>query len=228
MRLRLALPVLGLLPALLLAQRTARPATPVTAPPASLDTAFITVSSQRVTTGGLPGSALTTSPANSIYLYATDSVGTAHYVMDTVVFQIVSSDTTVIKPTQRYVRVPTGQYYITAGYSYFGPGTATLTISDSAGSGYGSVTTNAVTVTGPSLLFSTTGVMYGMRQRGGPNDIYVYTQNNVASATTVNLISTDPAVATVPASVTIPAASNYAYFTVTAKDTVGTIQIQAN
>ena len=191
------------------------------------DTAFIRVGSQRLTVSGLPGTALTTSPASSVTLYATDSVGTSHYVMDTVVVQVTSSDTTVIKPTLRYVRILPGQYYVTSGFSYFGPGTANLTFTDSAGSGYGSVSTNSVTVTGPSLIFSNTNAMYGMRQRGSATDYYVYTQNNVASNTTVNLVSTDTRVATVPASVTIPAGSYYAYFTITAQDTVGTIQVQA-
>ncbi|MCX5762290.1 MAG: Ig-like domain-containing protein, partial [Gemmatimonadetes bacterium] len=191
------------------------------------DTAFIRVGPQRLTVSGLPGTALTTSPSGSVTVYATDSVGNAHYSMDTVVVRVTSSDTTVIKPTLAYVRIPKGLYYISAGYSYFGPGTASLTFTDSAGSGYGSVTTNSVTVTGPSLIFSNTNAMYGMRQRGGTSDYYVYTQNNVASNTTVNLVSTDTRVATVPASVTIPAGSYYAYFTITAQDTVGTIQVQA-
>ena len=191
------------------------------------DTAFIRVGPQRLTVSGLPGTALTTNSPSSVNLYATDSIGTAHYVMDTVVVQVTSSDTTVIKPTLRYVRIPPGQYYVASGYSYFGPGTANLTFTDSAGSGYGSVITNSVTVTGPSLIFSSTSAMYGMRQRGSSTDYYVYTQNNVASATTVNLLSTDTRVATVPASVTIPAGLNYAYFTMTAQDTVGTIQVQA-
>ena len=174
------------------------------------DTAFIRVGPQRLTVSGLPGTALTTSPSGSVTVYATDSVGNAHYSMDTVVVRVTSSDTTVIKPTLAYVRIPKGLYYISAGYSYFGPGTASLTFTDSAGSGYGSVTTNSVTVTGPSLIFSNTNAMYGMRQRGSSTDYYVYTQNNVASNTTVNLVSTDTRVATVPASVTIPAGSYYA------------------
>ena len=192
------------------------------------DTAVIRIGPQRLTTSGLPGSALTTSSPTTSTVYATDSIGNGHYILDTLTIRVVSSDTTVIKPTQQYVRIPRGQYYIAAGYAYFGPGTATLTFTDSAGSGYGSVTTNTVTVTGPSLLFNNTNAMYGMRQKGGPNDYYVYTQNNVATNTTVNLVSTATRVATVPASVVIPAGSYYAYFTITALDTLGTIQIQAS
>ena len=162
-------------------------------------------------------------------MYATDSLGNGHYVLDTLVLRVTSSDTTVIKPTQRVVKIPRGQYYFDAGYSFFGPGTASLTFADTTGAGYGSTSTGTITVTGPSLNFSSTSAMYGMRQTGtGSGDYYIYTQNSVASNTTVNLVSTDTRVATVPASVTIPAGSNYAYFNITAKDTVGTIQIQAN
>ena len=107
-------------------------------------------------------------------------------------------------------------------------GTASITYSDSAGSGYLPVTTNAVTVTGPSLAFYNGSTVLGMRQHGGTNSSYVYTPNAVASPLVVNLVSTDTRVATVPASVTIPAGNNYAYFDITAQDTVGTIQIQAS
>jgi len=199
-----------------------------TAPGYLPDTAFIRVSPVKLTNSGLPSTGLTTNSPSTVTVYATDSVGNGHYLLDTLSLIVTSSDTTVIKPTQRVVKIPRGQYYIAAGYSYFGPGTATLTFTDTTGAGYASTTTNVITVTGPSLNFSYTSAMYGMRQRGGSTDYYVYTQNNVASNTTVNLVSTDTRVATVPASVTIPAGSYYAYFTITALDTVGTIQIQAN
>jgi len=39
------------------------------------DTAFFTVSSPKLTTGGLPGSTTTTNPPITVYVYATDSVG---------------------------------------------------------------------------------------------------------------------------------------------------------
>ena len=56
------------------------------------DTAFVTVTTPRFTTSGLPGSTTTTNPPIGINVYATDSVGTAHYAMDTVVVAAVSSD----------------------------------------------------------------------------------------------------------------------------------------
>ena len=98
--------------------------------------------------------------------------------MDTVVVRVTSSDTTVVKPTH-FVRIRR-QYYISA---QAWPGRTHVHRLGRAGAGIGA--TNG-TVTGPSLLFSNTSAMYGMRQRSSASDYYVYTQNNVASATTVN------------------------------------------
>jgi hypothetical protein len=194
------------------------------------DTAIVKVSSVKLGYGGgLPGNAQTTSGASTLYVYAFDSTNNARYVLDTVTVMLTSSDTTVIKPAQRYVKIFRGEYYKTFQVNYFGPGSAFITMSDSAGSGYASVNSNTVTVTGPSLLFSSTTAMYGMRQSGpSGGEHYVYTQNNVATNTTVTLTSSAPNVASVPASVVIPAGSNYVYFKITAQDTVGTIQITAN
>jgi hypothetical protein len=201
----------------------------VSAPGYSPDTAFIRVSSPRLYYGGgLPSNAATTNPPVTVTIYATDSTNNAHYAMDTLVIRAVSSDTTVIKPAQQYFRLIKGNYYVQPQIQYVGPGTASITYSDSAGTGYASTTTNTVTVTGPSLVFGGTTARYGMRQRGSATDYYIYTQNNVASPVTVTLTSSAPVVATVPATVTIPTGSYYAYFTITAQDTVGTIQITAS
>jgi hypothetical protein len=67
-----------------------------------------------------------------------------------------------------------------------------------------------------------------MRQTTGNSGSYVYIPNAATSPLTVNLVSSSTRVATVPASVTIPTGQNYAYFTVTAQDTLGTIQVQAS
>ncbi len=198
----------------------------ITAPGYLPDTAYVQVTSPKLYPGGISSTALTTTPQQSAAVYVTDSLNNSHYSLDTVVVRVTSSDTTVLKPTQQYVRILPGASYVYSYYNYFGPGTASLTFTDSAGV-RGSVTTNTVTVTGPSLLFNTSSTMLGMRQTSSNSGFYVYTQNNVASPVTVNLVSTDPRVATVPSSVTIPAGSYYAYFGVTALDTVGTIQIQA-
>jgi len=191
------------------------------------DTAFVTVTSPRLTNGGLPGTGLTTGAPITVTVYTTDSVGTAHYASDTLVVMAVSSDTTVIRPTQPFFRILKDAYYAQPTVTIVGPGTASITYSDSANTGYSPTTTNAITITGPSLLLANGSPVLGMRQHGGTNSSYVYTQNNVATPLVVNLVATDPRVASVPATVTIPVNSNIAYFDVTALDTVGTIQIQA-
>jgi hypothetical protein len=191
------------------------------------DTAFVTVTSPRLTASGLPGSTTTTNPPIGSYVYATDSLGSGHYTSDTVVVRAVSSDTTVIQPTQPFFRILKNDYYAYTTVTIVGPGTGSITYSDSALTGYAPITTNAITVTGPSLFLSNGSPVLGMRQRSFSNYNYVYTQNAVAAPLVVNLLSTGTRVATVPATVTIPATLNYAYFDVTAQDTVGTIQIQA-
>ena len=191
------------------------------------DTAYITVTTPRFTHSGMPGSTTTTNPPIGVYVYTADSLGTGHYALDTVVVRAVSSDTIILRPVQPFFRIPRGAYYAQTTVSVIGPGTANMTYSDSAGTGYLPTTTNSVTVTGPSLALSNGATMLGMRQHAGTTSSYVHVPNNVAAPLVVNLISTDTRVATVPASVTIPAGSYYAYFDVTAQDTVGTIQIQA-
>ena len=191
------------------------------------DTAFVRVTSPRFTSSNLPGSTTTTAPPFLVAVYAADSLGSAHYASDSVVVAAVSSDTTVIGPRHPFFRLPKDAYYVYDTVLVVGPGSATMTYSDSAGTGYGPTTTNAVTVTGPALQLANGSPVLGMRQRGGTNSSYVYTPNTVATALVVNLLSTGTRVATVPATVTIPVNQNYAYFEVTAQDTVGTIQIQA-
>lgn len=193
------------------------------------DTAFVTVTTPMFTIGGLPSSATTTSPPTTLTLYAADSAGNTHYASDTVVVRAVSSDSNVIRPGQPYFRVLKDSYYANPTVQYIGPGTATVTYSDSANSGYRPATTGSVTVTGPSLAIGGSNPgMLGTGQHTSPQAYYVAAPNNVGTPLTVNLVSTGTRVATVPASVTIPAGSNYAYFTITAQDTIGTVQIQAS
>ncbi len=191
------------------------------------DTAYVTVTSTRFAANGIPGSLTTTSPPFFGTVYTADSVGTAHYSLDTVVVQVVSSDSNVIRPVRAFWRILPGGYFAQDSVLVIGPGTASLTYSDSAATGYLPATTNTVSVTGPSLAISNSTPRLGMRQTGGTNSAYVYAPNNVAADLVVNLVSTDTQVVTVPASVTIPAGSYFAYFPITSRDTVGTIQIQA-
>ena len=191
-------------------------------------TAYVTVTTPKFTTGGLPGSTTTTNPPITLTVYATDSIGNAHYTMDTVVVQAVSSDTTVLKVTSAYFRILKNTYYAQDSVIVVGPGSASVTFSDSANSGYQPVTTNTMTVTGPSLSLSSSSLVLGNRQTTGTSGIYVQVPNNVTTPLVVTLTSTGTTVATVPATVTIPTGLYYAYFTVTGMDTIGTVQIKAN
>jgi len=189
------------------------------------DTAVVRITTPRFYFCCLSSSYTTTNPPVTVTVYAADSLNNTHQVLDTVVVSAVSSDSTVIRPTQPSFRILPNAVYAQPTVTFVGPGTANITYSDSAGTGYQPVTTGNVTVTGPSLAFANGAPMLGMRQHEGGS--YVYTPNNVASDLTVNLVSTDPRVVSVPVSVTIPAGSYYAYFDVAALDTVGTIQVQA-
>ena len=199
----------------------------VSAPGYLPDTAFVRVSTPRFVTYGLPGSTTTTSPPLTATIYPADSLGNGHYASDTVVVAAVSSDTTVLRPVQPFFRLVQDASYAQTTINVVGPGTASITFSDSAGTGYQPTTTNTVTATGPALSLSWGSRQLGMRQTDGPSSGYVYVPNNVATPLVVNLVSTDTRVVTVPASVTIPTGSYYAYFPITAMDTIGTIQVQA-
>ena len=192
------------------------------------DTAYVRVSTPRFIMGSFPTSGTTTNPPASVSVYAADSSSTAHLVNDTIVVHAVSSDSNIIKPTAAYFRILKDAYYANSGFQFIGAGTATITYSDSANTGYRSVTSPAVTVTGPSLSIAGTNPgMLGTGQHTSSGQYYVYLPNAVGAPLTVSLVSTDPRVASVDASVTVPAGQSYAYFTITARDTIGTVQIQA-
>jgi hypothetical protein len=200
-----------------------------TAPDYLPDTAIVIVTSTRLVASGIPGSATTTSPPTSFTVYATDSLGTAHYVIDTVVVAVASTDNAVIQPTAGSVRIVPGQYYVNAGLAFVGPGTAAMIVTDSLASGYTPDTTNTTTVTGPSLSLTNSTARLGMRQNNGAGGAYVSVPNNITgNPLVVHLVSTDPSVASVPDSVIIPVGTYYAYFQVTAHEVVGTVQIQAS
>ena len=193
------------------------------------DTAVVIVTTPRLTVSGITGSATTTSPPTTATVYTTDSVGTAHYTLDTLLVSATSSNSAVIQPDSAGFRIPRGVYYAQPRIRFVGPGTASMSYADSLGTGYtGPATTNNVTVTGPSLAISNGSPTLGMRQNGGATGSYVTIPNPIATDLVVNLVSTDPSVATVPATVTVPAGSYYAYFQVSAQDVIGTVQIQAS
>ncbi len=199
----------------------------VSAPGYLPDTAVLTVSSQRLYTNGLPGSALTTTTPSTVTVYVADTLNSIHYSLDTVAINAVSSNTAVIQPTAPLIHLLKGAQYVQPVVAYTGPGSASVTYSDSAGV-YTPVTTNTVTVTGPSLLFSNSTPNLGLRQNGGATSANVQVQNNVTgSPLVISLVSSDTTVITVPATVTIPVGIYYAYFPITAHDVGGLIQITA-
>lgn len=192
-------------------------------------TAYLRVSTPALAAANLPDSTVTTSPPLGTYVYAADSLGTYHYTMDTLTIEAVSSDSNVLKPDSQYYHIPQNSYYAPVSIAVTGLGTASMTFSDSANSGYQSAATNTVTVTGPSLtLCCGAPLTLGMRQSNGPSGSYVSTVNTVAAPLVVYLTSSDTTVATVPDSVVVPAGTYYAYFPVSAKDTRASAVIQAS
>jgi hypothetical protein len=199
----------------------------VTAPGYLPDTAFVQITSPRLTGGTLPANVTTTTPPQVATIYVTDSVGGAHYSLDTVLFRAASSNDAVIQPDSVGFRLLPGAYYVQPRARFVGPGTGSITWSDSLGTGYGSITSNTVTVTGPSLGFTNSRPVLGMRQYGLGQGAYVTIPNAIGAPLVVRLVSTDPAVATVPDSVIIPPGQNYAYVDVRAQSSIGTVQLQA-
>jgi len=192
------------------------------------DTAVITVTSPRFLLNGIAGSATTTSPSTLAFVQAADSVGTAHYVLDSVRVGLVSSNIGVVQFDSTAVMIPRGSYFAQPRYRYTGPGTATISVVDSSGLGYSGATSNSVTVTGPSLTLQTNRPRLGMRQTGLLNSSYVQIPNPIGTPLVVTLVSTDTMVARVQPTATIPAGSTFAYFRIDAQDQTGTVQIQAS
>ncbi len=198
------------------------------APGYNPDTAIIVVTSPRYTVGGIAGTATTTSPSTTLFVQASDSVGTGHYVLDSVRVGLLSSNTGVLQFDSTAVMIPRGAYFAQPRYRYTGPGTATLSVVDSSGIGYSGATTNSVTVTGPSLFMNNPRPILGMRQTGLLSSSYVQIPNAIGTPLVVTLVSTDTMVARVQPTVTIAAGSTFAYFRIDAQDQTGTVQIQAS
>ena len=158
-----------------------------------------------------------------------DSLGSYHYASDSVVVHAVSSNTSVLQPAQAYFPIAEKQWLRAEHGQHRRAGHGEHHYTDSAGLGFQPITSNTITVTGPSLLISSTNFVLGNRRFWGRAARAILpAQNNVASPLVVTLTSTDPTVAIPTVStVTIPAGSNIAYFQINALDATGTIQIQA-
>lgn len=189
-------------------------------------TIFLSVSRRLLRGVGIPVNLNTTSPPFNVYAYTTDTVGTGHTVSDTAVVRLRSSNTSVIQVDSGYVHIFKNAFYSTnSAVRVVGAGTARIFYEDSAGV-MPPDSSGLVTVTGPALRMAYASATTGMRQRA-TNVNYVYYDNALTTPVTVNLVSSDPTVATVPATVTVPANSNYAYFSITGGDTIGTVAITA-
>lgn len=192
------------------------------------DTAVIIVTSPRYVLNNIAGTATTTSPSTTAFVQAADSVGNAHYVLDSVRVGLLSSNIGVVQFDSTAVMIPRGNYFVQPRYRYTGPGTATVSVVDSSGIGYSGATSNAVTVTGPSLSMFNPRPTLGMRQTGLLSSSYVQIPNPIGTPLVVTLVSTDTMVARVQPTVTIPAGQTFAYFRIDAQDQTGTVQIQAS
>lgn len=190
------------------------------------DTGVVIVTTPRLVGGSLPSTATTTSPPSNVYVYTADSLGTTHATLDTVIVRAASSNSGVLQPTAPGFRINPASSFALSQVAYSGPGSASVTFSDSLGTGYQPVTSNTVTVTGPSLVLSGGTTVLGMRQNDA-GGTYVNIPNAIGSPLVVALVSSDPTVAQVPATVTIPTGSTIAYFQITGQDAAGTIQITA-
>jgi uncharacterized protein YjdB len=99
------------------------------------DTAIVIVTTPQLDASNLPGTATTTSPPSTVYVYASDTTFGNHIANDTVVVRAFSTDSNVIRPVQQYFRILKGNYYSQVDIAYIGVGSARIVFSDSAGSG---------------------------------------------------------------------------------------------
>ena len=192
------------------------------------DTAVVIVTSPRYVINNITATATTTSPSTTVRVSATDSVGTAHYVLDATRVGLASTNPSVVAFDSSAMTIPAGGYFVDPRFRYIGPGSGALFVGDSSGRGYGGDTTNAVTVTGPSLSMQNGRPTLGMRQTGLLISSYVQIPNPIGTPLVVTLVSTDSMVARVQPTVTIPAGQTFAYFRIDAQDQTGTVQIQAS
>jgi hypothetical protein len=181
----------------------------------------VTVTTPRLGMSAYGGTTLnTTSPSQSIYVYAEDSTGASHYRISTLAITLSSSDTTVLKVLTPSSTIAANSYYTASPLVIPGGagGTAWLKVT---ASGH---TADSVlfTVVGPKLSFDWTNLIIGAGQQD--NNYYsqsVSTPNSVTSPLTVNISNSNPTAVTLPTSVIVTTGTSIAPFTVTG-NSVGT------
>ncbi len=155
----------------------------------------------------------TTTPAQSVYVYAEDSLGTTHYRLSTLAISLTSSDTTVLKVLTPSSTIAANNYYTFAPQVIPGGagGTAWLKVTASGHT----PDSLLYTVVGPKLSFDWTSLIIGK----GQQDSYYYSQsistpNNVTSPLTVNISNSNPSAVTLPSSIVISTGTSLTPFTV--------------
>jgi hypothetical protein len=148
----------------------------------------------------------TTSPRQTITVYAADANGTSHYTNENVVVTLASSSTTVGTTDSSVVTIIAGTYYTQAAKFIPGSvGTTQLTASDARLNSYKySSGTQNVAVTLPALSNNWNGATLGIGQYQAVN---AYTPDYVASNLTVNLAHS-AAASSSPASTTVLSGNN--------------------
>ena len=154
------------------------------------------------------GTIYTTSGIQNLTVYAEDSLGTSHYRTNSLVVNLRSSDTTVMKVIDSVATINPANYYVSGVRVRPGAlgGTAWIVVS---ASGH---TPDSVqyTVLGPPLNFNASSRYIGVGEQD-LSAVYVYVPNSVGSPLVVHLQVSDPTKVGVPDSVIIPTGTNYVY-----------------
>ena len=129
----------------------------------------------------------TTAPQRNITVYSTDSLGNATWRTNSLVVQIYSRDSSIMRVIDSTVTIAAGQYYNNAGRVI--PGGAagsTWVVVEAGGHGRDSV---QYTVAGPQLQWSAGTARIGAGQVDA--GIYVYTPHNVTAPLDLTVTSSD-------------------------------------
>jgi hypothetical protein len=162
----------------------------------------------------------------SAYMYPA-VVGTSRAASDTVKFVIQSADTSIIKVVTDTLRIMPGAFSpTTGGYGsvrYVRPGSTYLRRIDPRGE----FAPDSIYLVGQiqQLYPNNDAITLGMQQRSEPYELYFYRDYSTSDSVWVKLTSSAPSIASAPDSVLLNRYSSYAYFTVTAGDTVGGARI---
>lgn len=180
----------------------------------------------------LPANARTDDDPKFVAVYTQDSAGVTHHPAEPLTVFVTTTDTTVMRAdsSSRHVAVGSPAFYVTV--SYLEPGTARLTVEDSAGV-YVPDSSQLVQVAFPPLYLDRVGdtLHLGMRQHAfvAWDPGYVYVDRVVTGAPLhVSLPSSDSTVARItPGSVDIPVGNTGVAIDIASGDTRGLATLTA-